>query len=219
MADHGKKSPDQVEGKAVADTGPARLVRQYDIDATRIPWPAPGYLQRQTLGPTKYPTPLVARKGATNNKQIPDRRQLAKDSGDKQTTNFSKFSQKIEQTRVPEDKQTNATKDKQIRNSKTGGIKGRETRNYVNTMDLSIQIKSRSHDQRRQQIPYHLAHTHCTKRIVYASREKIMIGLNGFIDILYETKKLPWGFTKSVIYKLGLFVYFFLNFMYSVFTA
>ena len=157
MADHGKKSPDQVEGKAVADTGPARLVGQYDIDATRIPWPAPGYLQRQTLGPTKYPTPLVARKdatrtpwpapgylqrhslgptkyptplvarkGATNNKQIPDRRQLAKDSGDKQTTNFSKFSQKIEQTRVPEDKQTNATKDKQIRNSKTGGIEGRD---------------------------------------------------------------------------------------------
>ena len=49
--------------------------------------------------------------------------------------------------------------------------------------------------------------------------EKVVIGFKGFIDILYETKKLPWGFTKSTIYKLGLFVYFFLNFIYSVFIA
>ena len=84
MADHGKRdgknlitrsnssseSPNQVEGKAVADTGP-RLARLYDNTQQT---PAPAYLQRHNLELrrtyTKYPTHLVVRKAAAD-KQFP----------------------------------------------------------------------------------------------------------------------------------------------------
>ena len=39
--------------------------------------------------------------------------------------------------------------------------------------------------------------------------------LKGLLDMLYE-KKLPWGFTKNTLYKLGLFVYYLANFLYSI---
>ena len=39
---------------------------------------------------------------------------------------------------------------------------------------------------------------------------------SGFIDILYENKKLPWRCEKNLIYKLGLLVYFLANFVYSI---
>ena len=36
----------------------------------------------------------------------------------------------------------------------------------------------------------------------------------GFIDIMHDKKKLPWGF--NTIYKLGLCIYFFINVIYSI---
>ena len=84
-------------------------------------------------------------------------------------------------------------------------------------MNLSDNQVIKSHSQGRRQMKNFEPHA----RSVYAitKREKIMMAFNGFIDIMYETKKLPWSVAKSMIYKMGLFVYFFLNFMYSVFAA
>ena len=42
---------------------------------------------------------------------------------------------------------------------------------------------------------------------------------SGFIDILYKNEKLPWGCEKNLIYKVGLLVYFFANFVYSIVAA
>ena len=39
---------------------------------------------------------------------------------------------------------------------------------------------------------------------------------SGFIDVLYQNKKLPWRCEKNLIYKLGLLVYFLANFAYSI---
>ena len=39
---------------------------------------------------------------------------------------------------------------------------------------------------------------------------------SGILDILYNEKKLPWGFLTNMIYKLGLFIYYFVNFLYSI---
>ena len=39
---------------------------------------------------------------------------------------------------------------------------------------------------------------------------------SGFLDILYEQRKLPGSFVKNMIYKLGLFIYYFTNFIYSI---
>ena len=38
----------------------------------------------------------------------------------------------------------------------------------------------------------------------------------GLLDILYEQRKLPWSSVKNKIYKLGLFIYYFANFVYSI---
>ena len=42
---------------------------------------------------------------------------------------------------------------------------------------------------------------------------------SGFIDIMYEKKRLPSGFVKNLIYKLGIFLYFLVNFAYSIVAA
>ena len=39
---------------------------------------------------------------------------------------------------------------------------------------------------------------------------------SGFLDILYELTKLPGSFIKNIIYKLGLLIYYFVNFAYSI---
>ena len=39
---------------------------------------------------------------------------------------------------------------------------------------------------------------------------------SGFIDVLHENKKLPWSCRKNLIYKVGLLVYYFANFVYSI---
>ena len=39
---------------------------------------------------------------------------------------------------------------------------------------------------------------------------------NGFIDIMYEEKKLPRSFAKSLLYKLVLIAYLFVNFVHSI---
>ena len=39
---------------------------------------------------------------------------------------------------------------------------------------------------------------------------------SGFIDIMHDKKKLPWGFAQNTIYKLGLCTYFFVNLIYSI---
>ena len=38
----------------------------------------------------------------------------------------------------------------------------------------------------------------------------------GFIDVLHENKKLPWSCRKNLVYKVGLLVYYFVNFIYSI---
>ena len=43
--------------------------------------------------------------------------------------------------------------------------------------------------------------------------------ISGFIDVMYEKKKLPWGFAKNLTYKLGVFAYFLVNFSYSIVVA
>ena len=39
---------------------------------------------------------------------------------------------------------------------------------------------------------------------------------SGFLDIMYEQRKLPSGFTKNMIYRVPLLVYYFSNFIYSI---
>ena len=39
---------------------------------------------------------------------------------------------------------------------------------------------------------------------------------SGFIDIMYEKKRLPRSFVERIIYKLGRILYFFVNFVYSI---
>ena len=39
---------------------------------------------------------------------------------------------------------------------------------------------------------------------------------SGFLDILYELKKLPGSFVKNIIYKMGLLIYYIVNFIYTV---
>ena len=212
-------TPQAIVRKVVADIS----LQARRCDDTRQAPLLPAYLQRRApIGRTDYPAtppwPVVrkaaAAAGATKQtKPSEDRR--PRDSEDKQANNS-----KDRQTKDSElDKHSG---DKQIRDSKdkqTGGSKGRETIGLI-TMNLSANQVIKSHSQGRpQQIRNFEPHT----RSVYAitQREEIVITFNGFIDIMYETKKLPyaWSFSKSTIYKMGLFVYFFLNFMYSVFAA
>ena len=40
--------------------------------------------------------------------------------------------------------------------------------------------------------------------------------INGFIDIMYEKKKLPWSYAKNLVYRLVLIAYFFINFVHSI---
>ena len=40
--------------------------------------------------------------------------------------------------------------------------------------------------------------------------------IKGFLDVMSEQKRLPFGFTKIIVYKLLLFVYYLTNFIYSV---
>ena len=35
-----------------------------------------------------------------------------------------------------------------------------------------------------------------------------------FLDVLYDKIKLPWSFAKKLIYKVGLLVYYLINFIY-----
>ena len=42
---------------------------------------------------------------------------------------------------------------------------------------------------------------------------------NGFIDIMYEKKKLPRDCVRNIIYKLGMFLYFLVNLVYSITAA
>lgn len=39
---------------------------------------------------------------------------------------------------------------------------------------------------------------------------------SGFLDIVHEQKKQPSGFVTNMTYKVGLFIYFFTNFIYSI---
>ena len=42
---------------------------------------------------------------------------------------------------------------------------------------------------------------------------------SGFIDVMHDKKKLPWDWSKVIIYKVGLLVYYFANFIYSIVAA
>ena len=45
------------------------------------------------------------------------------------------------------------------------------------------------------------------------------IAFSGFIDIMHNKKKLPWGSVLNTIYLLGLCVYFLINLIYSIVTT
>ena len=55
---------------------------------------------------------------------------------------------------------------------------------------------------------------HPTRRFV--GKQNAANSFKGFLDVINDEKKLPWKPTKQLIYKLGLFVYYLINFIYSL---
>ena len=50
----------------------------------------------------------------------------------------------------------------------------------------------------------------------FEGKQNATNSVKGFLDVLYDEKKLPWSFAKKLIYKVGLLVYYLINFIYSV---
>ena len=48
--------------------------------------------------------------------------------------------------------------------------------------------------------------------------QNISNSFSGFLDVMYDNKKLPWGTVKNMLYKLVLFVYYLANSAYSIFA-
>ena len=59
-------------------------------------------------------------------------------------------------------------------------------------------------------------HNGASRRVV--GIQNISNSFSGFLDVMVENKKLPWGFIANLIYKLGLFVYYLENSAYSIFA-
>ena len=50
----------------------------------------------------------------------------------------------------------------------------------------------------------------------FIQRSDITKGAKGFLDILSKHKKLPWGQKVRIAYKIGLFIYYLVNFLYPL---
>jgi len=48
----------------------------------------------------------------------------------------------------------------------------------------------------------------------FVQQEDVKKGLKGFLDILYQQKKLPWGLGAKILYKFGLLIFFLITFLY-----
>ena len=50
----------------------------------------------------------------------------------------------------------------------------------------------------------------------FEGKQNAINSLKGFLDVIHNEKKLPWSFLKKFIYKMGLLIYYLVNFIYSV---
>ena len=50
----------------------------------------------------------------------------------------------------------------------------------------------------------------------FEGKQNAANSFKGFLDVLQDKEKLPWNFAKKLIYKVGLLVYYLVNFIYSV---
>lgn len=50
----------------------------------------------------------------------------------------------------------------------------------------------------------------------FEGKQNALNSLKGLLDVIHEEKKLPWSFIKKFIYKMGLLIYYLVNFIYSV---
>ena len=50
----------------------------------------------------------------------------------------------------------------------------------------------------------------------FIDQSDIKKGVGGFMDIMYRQKKLPWRLSLKILYKFGLLVFFFVNFIYPI---
>ena len=49
----------------------------------------------------------------------------------------------------------------------------------------------------------------------FVGTQSVKNSFKGFLDILFSHKKLPWRFSINLIYKLGLLIFYFVNFVYQ----
>ena len=50
----------------------------------------------------------------------------------------------------------------------------------------------------------------------FVQNEDVKNSFRGFIDVLAKQKKLPWGLGARILYKSGLVIFFFINFLYPI---
>lgn len=51
----------------------------------------------------------------------------------------------------------------------------------------------------------------------FEGRQNASNSFKGFLDVIYDERKLPWeSFVKQLMYKMGLLIYYMVNFIYSV---
>jgi len=50
----------------------------------------------------------------------------------------------------------------------------------------------------------------------FVGKQNASNSFKGLLDVMYDEKKLPWSFAKKIIYKVALFIYYLVNFIYSV---
>ena len=102
----------------------------------------------------------------------------------------------LEQTRISEVRQSTVTYQPDAR---------QETRNNRVATEVTCHVTNNRSECRQNTL----------NRTVVGSLNALNC-LKGLLDVLYEEKKLPWSFTTNTIYKLGLFVYYLANFLYSI---
>ena len=84
------------------------------------------------------------------------------------------------------------------------------TETIINIVRVEVeQQQSRQYEVRRNR-------QNDTVNRAIVGTENASNSFSGLLDILYEENKLPWGFVKNMIYKLGLLIYYFANFVYFI---
>ena len=209
-----------VVGTATVGTSqprPSQQARRYDGRA--------GYLRR-----TNYPNPTVARKAtaaavATKQSGLSEDSGQQRDSEDEQLANSNSKGRQamVEAGKQTKDSEGTQRRERQIEYYLGGYYKGRDRRGLINTMNLQVNELVSKRPGWVRNCESRTCSRSQSNSTSHAIQEEIIrmisTSISGLADIMYEMKKLPQGFFKSTIYQLGLFVYFFLNFIYSVFIA